>query len=100
MHNITKNTYKLVRIKLVQIMLSMHGRGSQKRNYQQSTQNVQPSKTKIDMYLGFKRHCPPNYILICAFYPRFNPPPDKGSHEKTEGGFASLPGKSGSHHAN
>jgi len=32
--HITKNTYKLVRIKLVQTMLSVHGGGSQKRNYQ------------------------------------------------------------------
>lgn len=62
--------------------------------------NAQASKTKIDMYLEFKCHCPPNYTLICALYPQFNPPPDKGSHEKTEGGFASLPGKSGRHHAN
>lgn len=41
------------------------------------------------MYLGFKCHCPPNYILICAFYPRFNPPPDKASHKKRRVG--SLP---------
>lgn len=41
------------------------------------------------MYLGLKCHCPPNYIPISAFYPPFNPPPDKGSHKKWRMG--SLP---------